>query len=65
MVRKAVFWTHLCVGAVISLVVLMMSVTGVLLTYEKQMLARAERDMYSEAPSASATPLTTARGRCA
>ena len=38
------FWTHLICGVAIGLVVLMMSVTGVILTYERQMLAWAERD---------------------
>jgi len=41
--RKAIFWTHLACGVVAGLVILMMSVTGVLLTYERQMLDWAER----------------------
>lgn len=43
MFRKAIFWTHLACGVVAGLVILMMSVTGVLLTYERQMLDWAER----------------------
>ena len=35
-VRKVVFWLHLAVATTIASVVLMMSVTGVLLTYESQ-----------------------------
>tara|TARA_B100001123_G_scaffold182108_1_gene208413 strand:- start:3933 stop:5087 length:1155 start_codon:yes stop_codon:yes gene_type:complete len=35
-IRKVVFWLHLVVAITISSVVLMMSVTGVLLTYESQ-----------------------------
>ena len=41
--RSLVFWLHLAAGVVAGSVVLMMSVTGVLLTYEKQMVAWAER----------------------
>jgi uncharacterized iron-regulated membrane protein len=37
MFRTAIFWIHLACGVVTGLVVLMMSVTGVLLTYERQM----------------------------
>src|SRR5688572_22929832 len=40
--RKILFWCHLVTAVSVSLVVLVMSVTGVLLTYEKQMLARAD-----------------------
>lgn len=46
MMRKTIFWVHLGCGVVCGLVVLMMSVTGVLLTYERQMLAAAERAHY-------------------
>lgn len=61
MFRKCVFWTHLISGVVTGAVVLMMSVTGVLLTYERQMLAWAERSMYHETPAAAAVaqPLLT------
>jgi len=46
-IRKAVFWTHLGAGVVASIVVVMMSVTGVILTYERQIKAWADRDIYS------------------
>lgn len=42
MFRKVVFWTHLSCGVAAGLVVLMMSVTGVLLTYERQIVALAD-----------------------
>jgi uncharacterized iron-regulated membrane protein len=42
MVRSTVFWIHLACGVLVGLVVLMMSVTGVILTYERQILAWAE-----------------------
>lgn len=44
--RRVFFWLHLSVGCVIAAVVLLMSVTGVLLTYERQMIARAERGAF-------------------
>jgi uncharacterized iron-regulated membrane protein len=42
MFRQTVFWLHLTCGVVAGLVVAMMSVTGVLLTYERQILAWAD-----------------------
>lgn len=41
--RRALFWIHLGCGVTAGLVILMMSVTGVLLTYERQIVAAAER----------------------
>jgi uncharacterized iron-regulated membrane protein len=57
MVRSTIFWIHLVCGVVTGLVVLMMSVTGVILTYERQMLAWADRTTYP-APSPGAERLT-------
>ena len=37
--RKLFFWLHLCAGVVAGVVIFIMSVTGVLLMYEKQMIA--------------------------
>ena len=48
MLRKSIFWIHLVCGVVTGLVIVMMSVTGVMLTYERQMLAWA--DARSHAP---------------
>jgi uncharacterized iron-regulated membrane protein len=42
-VRTVIFWLHLTAGVVAGTVVLIMSATGVLLTYEKQMVAWAEQ----------------------
>ncbi|MEO9946879.1 PepSY-associated TM helix domain-containing protein [Paraglaciecola sp.] len=36
MLRKTIFWAHLVVGVSVGVVVFIMSATGVLLTYEKQ-----------------------------
>lgn len=57
MVRSTIFWIHLVCGVVTGLVVLMMSVTGVILTYERQILAWADRTSYP-APSPAAERLT-------
>jgi len=44
--RKALFWTHLAAGIVASLVVVMMSATGIVLTYERQIKEWADRSLY-------------------
>lgn len=58
MLRKTIFWIHLACGVVTGVVILIMSVTGVLLTYERQMLAAAERSHYlTPAPGAERLPV--------
>jgi uncharacterized iron-regulated membrane protein len=57
MVRSTIFWIHLVCGVATGLVVLMMSVTGVILTYERQMLAWADRTSFP-APTPGAQRLT-------
>ncbi len=52
--RKILFWLHLSAGVFAGVVVLIMSVTGVLLTYEKQMLAWADLRHFRSAPSPGA-----------
>ena len=57
-IRKMLFWTHLVAGCVAGAIVLVMSLTGVLLTYERQILARVERGPFrSDPPSGSAKHL--------
>ena len=56
-IRTLIFWLHLTAGVVAGSVVLVMSVTGVLLTYEKQMVAWAERSPLAAAPSPGAPRL--------
>jgi uncharacterized iron-regulated membrane protein len=52
--RKFIFWLHLGAGCIAGTIILLMSVTGVLLTYEKQILAAVERGPHrTEAPPAS------------
>ena len=48
MFRKTIFWCHLIAGVASGLVVVMMSVTGVILTYERQMVAWSDRAYYQE-----------------
>lgn len=42
-VRNALFWIHLSAGVVAGLIILIMCVTGVLLTYERQIVNWADR----------------------
>jgi uncharacterized iron-regulated membrane protein len=47
LLRKTVFWIHLACGVTAGLVIAMMSLTGALLTYERQMVAWADREHYA------------------
>lgn len=49
MFRKSLFWLHLVAGVVAGVVILVMSVTGFLLMYERQIVAFAERDTFTSA----------------
>ncbi|MAZ91537.1 MAG: hypothetical protein CMF76_06170 [Maricaulis sp.] len=55
-IRRAIFWTHLAAGLVTALFIGLMSITGVLLTYERQMIRWAQ-DAAVSAPAGEA-PLT-------
>jgi uncharacterized iron-regulated membrane protein len=44
--RRTIFWLHLLAGTVAGAVILLMSVTGVLLTYERQMAEWADMRTY-------------------
>ena len=48
--RKVLFWSHLTIGVIGGLVILIMSVTGALLMYEKQITAWADTRNYQIAP---------------
>ena len=52
-IRTLFFWLHLTAGLVAGAVVLVMSVTGVLLTYEKQMVWSADTRHLTVAGDAS------------
>lgn len=54
-VRRFFFWCHLTAGCAAGIVILLMSLTGVLLTFERQMLASAARSQQPPAQS-GATP---------
>ena len=55
--RRAIFWIHLAVGVTASLVILMMAVTGVILTYEAQLNRWALREYRADPPSTDTVPL--------
>lgn len=55
--RSILFWMHLAAGAFAGVVVLIMSVTGVALTYEKQMLEWVDRNAWTASSPADAQPL--------
>jgi uncharacterized iron-regulated membrane protein len=54
--RKLILWLHLPVGVTAGLVILVMSLTGVLLAYERQITAWADRN-YRAVPPTPATRL--------
>jgi uncharacterized iron-regulated membrane protein len=41
--RRTIFWCHLVIGLMAGLIILIMSVTGLLLTYERQIIAAANK----------------------
>lgn len=57
MIRTTIFWLHLACGVSAGLVVLMMSVTGVVLTYERQAQVWEDRSYYAE-PEAGQQSMT-------
>jgi uncharacterized iron-regulated membrane protein len=56
-IRRLIFWTHLLAAAGAGLVILTMSVTGVLLTYERQLIAWSDRQYRSAPPADGAARL--------
>lgn len=60
-IRKAFFWLHLTAGVAAGLVILLMSVTGVLLAFERQVVAFADRELRATAAEAARTPLPLSR----
>jgi uncharacterized iron-regulated membrane protein len=52
--RKILFWMHLSCGVVAGLLILVMSVTGVAMTYERQMIAAAAQRNHVSAPAGQA-----------
>ena len=59
LVRPVLFWTHLIAGVMTGGVVLVMSATGVLLTYQKQITTWADqRGLDGAPPTAAMAPLS-------
>src|SRR5688572_26583529 len=56
-IRTVFFWLHLAAGLTAGVVVFIMSATGVLLTFEKQLLYYADTRHISLTPPPSAAPL--------
>jgi uncharacterized iron-regulated membrane protein len=56
--RTLIFWPHLIAGVVAGAVVLTMSVTGVLLTYERQLNAWSDSEFKSSLPAEGAARLS-------
>ena len=54
--RKIIFWCHLPVGVIGGIVILIMSVTGVLLAYEKQITLWADTRNYQTVPATGGLP---------
>lgn len=51
--RQVIFWLHLVAGVLASLAIGVMSVTGVLLAFERQIVAFTERDVHTVQPPVS------------
>lgn len=60
MIRKTIFWVHLCIGLAAGLIIALMAVTGVLLTYEQQISDWANRGYRQQPPVPDAQRLTVA-----
>jgi uncharacterized iron-regulated membrane protein len=56
--RSFLFWPHLIAGVVAGAVILLMCVTGVLLTYERQLIAWADSGFRSVKPTPDTVPLS-------
>ena len=54
--RRVLFWLHLCTGLTAGAVIFVMAATGVLLTLEPQLVERAERDLWHAPPPTPSTP---------
>ena len=54
--RSVLFWFHLACGVVAGVIIFVMSVTGVLLTYQRQITAWADTRGYRIAPAPQRLP---------
>jgi uncharacterized iron-regulated membrane protein len=55
--RTLIFWPHLVTGITAGVVILVMSITGVLLTYERQLIAWSDSQYRSTVPAHGASRL--------
>src|SRR5262245_52180020 len=58
--RKLIFWLHLAAGVFAGIVVFLMSITGLALTYQKQMTEWADRSYWPAASPVSERRLPVA-----
>jgi uncharacterized iron-regulated membrane protein len=56
--RTLIFWPHLIAGVTAGIVILVMSVTGVVLTYERQMIAWSDSQYRSTVPAQGTSRLS-------
>lgn len=63
--RTVLFWTHLAIGLSAGAIILLMSVTGVMLGYERQMIAWIDGKPRVEQPGSVRLPLDTLVARAA
>jgi uncharacterized iron-regulated membrane protein len=58
MLRKSLFWLHLCLAVSAGLVILLMSATGLLIAFETQLQGWADRGDRTLTPAPGAQPLS-------
>jgi uncharacterized iron-regulated membrane protein len=61
--RRILFWLHLVAGVVAGAIILVMSVTGVLLTYERQLTAWADGHRVASSPAVARLPVEALAAR--
>lgn len=59
-IRRCVFWAHLVVGIAAGLIILVLAVTGLLMSFETQIVDQVERAMVREKSNGDMVPLTAA-----
>src|SRR5262245_14820485 len=64
-VRRVLFWAHLTLGVCAGLVILTMAFTGVLLTYERQLIEWSDRAYRVPSPGGQRLPVETLLARAA
>jgi uncharacterized iron-regulated membrane protein len=57
-IRKGIFWIHLVLGCLAGIIVLIMSFTGIALTYQKQITNWADKRQYPVQPQVNTAPFS-------